>query len=396
MPKEVEAVHLGHSQIEHQTVGGFALNGSQKIFRGCERLDSEADRRQQISERPTQSRVDVHDRDRLRLVLTHAFLPVHQRGLKSICGQASPPGGTRLPYLGGVGPVLAGVIPRRAAVRAAPTGRGSDEVPAGDQPGFVRTPDDHTLLIPDRPGNNRIGTMRNILSNPVVGMIFFVPGFLFLLRKALMRSRLWDPRTYLDRSTSHGRILAEQTKTVSVEDAEASTSLHFASCGQELFPLRPRALSSRNEEGVHRGATRLSSDAGRRAGVDAEPAGRLCVFLRQSPGLRTVPTERASKQVNGPAVDGPLRSVGHGRDESLGTGDHGGSTMNDRVCNTSMVLSVGLAVAVMLTGCATIRRSEARSTEQLLAAAGVVMRPADPARPQPRLAALQPHPLSAR
>jgi hypothetical protein len=34
--------------------------------------------------------------------------------------------------------------------------------------------------------------MRNILSNPVVGMIFFVPGFLFLLRKALMRSRLWS------------------------------------------------------------------------------------------------------------------------------------------------------------------------------------------------------------
>jgi hypothetical protein len=61
--------------------------------------------------------------------------------------------------------------------------------------------------------------------------------------------------------------------------------------------------------------------------------------------------------------------------------------MNDRVCNTSMVLSVGLAVAVMLTGCATIRRSEARSTEQLLAAAGFAMRPADTAERQQRLAA---------
>jgi PPOX class probable FMN-dependent enzyme len=121
----------------------------------------------------------------------------------------------------------------------------------------------HTLLIPDRPGNNRIDTMRNILSNPAVGMIFFVPGFNETIRvngtatilrdpelcaefavsgrpalsvmrvsvreaffhcgKALMRSRLWDPTTYLDRSTfpSHGRILAEQTKTVSVEDSEA-------------------------------------------------------------------------------------------------------------------------------------------------------------------------------
>ena len=70
--------------------------------------------------------------------------------------------------------------------------------------------------------------------------------------------------------------------------------------------------------------------------------------------------------------------------------------MNDRVCNTSMVLSVGLAVAVMLTGCATIRRSEARSTEQLLAAAGFVMRPADTAERQQRLAAMPPYRLESR
>ena len=138
-----------------------------------------------------------------------------------------------------------------------------DASPRGDRAGFVRVPDDHTLLIPDRPGNNRIDTMRNILANAGVGMIFFVPGFNETLRvngtaavlqdpglgaeftvngkpalsvmrvsvreaffhcgKALMRSRLWDPMTYMDRSTfpSHGRILAEQTKTVSVEESEA-------------------------------------------------------------------------------------------------------------------------------------------------------------------------------
>ena len=139
----------------------------------------------------------------------------------------------------------------------------ADASPRGDQPGFVRIPDDHTLIFPDRPGNNRIDTMRNILSKPGVGMIFFVPGFDETLRvngtaailhdpelcaefavngkaalsvirvsvrevffhcgKALMRSRLWDPATYVDRATfpSHGRILAEQTKTVSVEESEA-------------------------------------------------------------------------------------------------------------------------------------------------------------------------------
>jgi hypothetical protein len=61
-----------------------------------------------------------------------------------------------------------------------------------------------------------------------------------------------------------------------------------------------------------------------------------------------------------------------------------------------MVLSVGLSAAVMLTGCAAIQRSEARSTEQLLAAAGFVMRPADTAARQQRLAALSPYRLESR
>ena len=56
--------------------------------------------------------------------------------------------------------------------------------------------------------------------------------------------------------------------------------------------------------------------------------------------------------------------------------------MSYRVCARRMVLSVGLSVAVLLTGCAAIQRSEARSTEQLLAAAGFLMRPADTAERQ--------------
>src|SRR5881628_1134506 len=70
--------------------------------------------------------------------------------------------------------------------------------------------------------------------------------------------------------------------------------------------------------------------------------------------------------------------------------------MNDRVCKGRTVLSVALAAAMVLTGCATIRRSEAHSTEQLLAAAGFVMRPADTAERQQRLAALPPYRLESR
>ena len=70
--------------------------------------------------------------------------------------------------------------------------------------------------------------------------------------------------------------------------------------------------------------------------------------------------------------------------------------MNRRVYGTRMGLSVGLSVAVMLTGCAAIQRSEARSTEQLLAAAGFAMRPADTAERQQHLAALPPYRLESR
>src|SRR5256884_8855660 len=74
----------------------------------------------------------------------------------------------------------------------------------------------------------------------------------------------------------------------------------------------------------------------------------------------------------------------------------GESAMNYRACNTRMVMSVALAVAVTLTGCAAIQRSEARSTEQLLAAAGFVMRPADTAERQQHPAGLPPYRLRRR
>ncbi len=68
-----------------------------------------------------------------------------------------------------------------------------DASPRGDQAGFVRIPDDHTLLVPDRPGNNRVDTMSNILSSPGVGMIFFVPGFNETLRVNGTAVILHDP-----------------------------------------------------------------------------------------------------------------------------------------------------------------------------------------------------------
>jgi uncharacterized protein len=60
-------------------------------------------------------------------------------------------------------------------------GRG-DVSPRGDVPGFVRVLDERRLFVPDRPGNNRVDSMRNLLENPRLGMLFLIPGIFDVLR----------------------------------------------------------------------------------------------------------------------------------------------------------------------------------------------------------------------
>jgi hypothetical protein len=55
-------------------------------------------------------------------------------------------------------------------------GNGIDISPRGDAPGFVRVLDDHTLIIPDRQGNNRLDSMGNLLVNNEIGLFFMIPG----------------------------------------------------------------------------------------------------------------------------------------------------------------------------------------------------------------------------
>lgn len=57
-----------------------------------------------------------------------------------------------------------------------------DNSPRGDYPGFVQVLDDKHLVIPDRPGNRRLDSMHNILSNPQVGLLFIIPGLNETLR----------------------------------------------------------------------------------------------------------------------------------------------------------------------------------------------------------------------
>jgi PPOX class probable FMN-dependent enzyme len=130
---------------------------------------------------------------------------------------------------------------------------GLDCSPKGDQPGFVRVLDDKTLAVPDRPGNNRIDNLRNIIRDPRISLLFIIPGVEETLRvngtatiatspdllglfavggkrpktvilvtigsvyfhcsKALVRSALWDPGRFIERSRlpSAGAMLQRLT-----------------------------------------------------------------------------------------------------------------------------------------------------------------------------------------
>lgn len=69
----------------------------------------------------------------------------------------------------------------------------ADVSPRGDPAGFVQILDDRTIAIPDRPGNNRLDTIANILSNPSVGLLFIVPGFDDTMRVNGKASLVTDP-----------------------------------------------------------------------------------------------------------------------------------------------------------------------------------------------------------
>lgn len=130
---------------------------------------------------------------------------------------------------------------------------GLDCSPRGDLPGFVRVADPKTLILPDRHGNNRIDSLRNVLADPRVALLFLIPGFGGTLRvngsarisiepalldsfrmdgkpprsvlivdvqsvyfqcaRAVIRSDLWNPQRHVDPKTlpSAGQILSAIT-----------------------------------------------------------------------------------------------------------------------------------------------------------------------------------------
>lgn len=81
---------------------------------------------------------------------------------------------------------------------------GVDASPRGDGPGFVVVEDLHTLLLPDRRGNNRVDTLRNVVRDPRVALLFLVPGLGETLRVNGTGTILVEP-ALLDRFAVNGK-----------------------------------------------------------------------------------------------------------------------------------------------------------------------------------------------
>ncbi|MBS7537782.1 pyridoxamine 5'-phosphate oxidase family protein [Ancylobacter lacus] len=135
----------------------------------------------------------------------------------------------------------------------------ADVTPRGEAAGFVRVEEAGTLLLPDRPGNNRLDSLTNLIANPAIGLLFLIPGVDETLRvngtaeirddadllagyaigerqprtvlrvevqeaylhcaKAFMRSRAWDPTSFVPRDVlpSMGEMLRDQLGLAAAE-----------------------------------------------------------------------------------------------------------------------------------------------------------------------------------
>jgi uncharacterized protein len=106
----------------------------------------------------------------------------------------------------------------------------ADVSPRGDPPGFVKPLDARTLIIPDRPGNNRLDTMVNIVENPNVALLLFIPGLEDTLRVA-GRARIIKDEALLSRCAVNGRVpkvaIAVEIDEIFFHCAKALKRSHF-------------------------------------------------------------------------------------------------------------------------------------------------------------------------
>jgi len=116
-----------------------------------------------------------------------------------------------------------------------------DASPRGGEPGFVKAPDERTLLIPDAPGNNRLDTLENIVGTGKIGLFFMIPGIEETLR-VNGTARLSSSHAHLDRFSGEKRL----PKLV-IEVAVAEAYLH---CAKALMRSNLWKVSSQVERSM--------------------------------------------------------------------------------------------------------------------------------------------------
>lgn len=194
------------------------------------------------------------------MLATDPYLISDETTLEALYGQPSE--GAIRKEVDYIHPHYAAFIAAAPFVTIATSGPGGmDVTPRGDPAGFVTVEDAHTLLIPDRRGNNRADTMRNLIHDPRIALLFLIPGVGETLRvngravisvdpallerfpaqgklprsvlivtaervyfqcpKALVRSELWNPDKRIPRSAlpSTGTILADLTRGAIEQEA---------------------------------------------------------------------------------------------------------------------------------------------------------------------------------
>ena len=117
----------------------------------------------------------------------------------------------------------------------------ADVSPRGDPAGFVQVLDDRTLAIPDRPGNNRLDTLSNILANPQVGLLFLVPGFDDTLRINGTAALSTDPELL------QGMAINNRVPTLAIVVTVSEVFLHCAKAFRRSRLWDPEARQDRKE-----------------------------------------------------------------------------------------------------------------------------------------------------
>ena len=140
---------------------------------------------------------------------------------------------------------------------------GLDCSPRGDRPGFVRVADARTLQLPDRRGNNRTDSLKNIIREPHVALLFLIPGCNETLRVKGRAHLSIDPELLeFVRSGREGAALGDGDRG-----------------RHRLFPVRSRASALRFVESAKAHRSQIAADGRRDIGRAQRPE-------RRRPGIR--------------------------------------------------------------------------------------------------------------